>query len=509
MKAPLVIAPDGACFLGRNLLHPADDPLAAAKADLERLLQRARGNDTVVLVGSGLGWHARAVLDHEPRPRLVIYEESPERLALMRCLGPGLSEFDLARTAGELTEILAQRLVYDQPGKAALFCPQAYKTDDSEMHALAGKLLNQTLERSHVNQRTTSRKGGLWLRNLAANFRQVLNIPDITLLEGVFEGMPACVVGAGPSLDQSLAGLKSLGHKALLLGAASAMIPLASVDRSLDLAVALEGSDESRQFAGKNMEQTVLAAASTSHANHFERWPGPISIFHLQPWLTWLAGLGQVLPTGGHATSAAFTLAVLLGCDPIILVAQDLAYTGGRIHASNRPGGEDEQRPEMLAVPAIGGGTTQTSQVMQSYLGWYSEAAQYLSHSQPQRRFLNCTAAGASIKGFMEVDLLEVVSGLPDLDEETGLLSQAVPRLPLASAEVTFRRLSRLGKELENALALVEREGPGAMSQAPDSSGLLAQIRENAEPGWGMGEYRERLLSLCRVLTEMRDGCHG
>jgi hypothetical protein len=448
-------------------------------------------------------------LEHQPRPRLVLYEERPERLAHMRCLGPVLPEFDLAQTAGELTEILAQRLIYDKPGKAALFCPPAYKTAEPEMYDKVRSLVDQTLERSHVNQRTTSKKAGLWMRNLAANFYQVFKIPDITLLAGVFEGMPACVVGAGPSLDQSLEGIKGLGNKSLLLGAASAMIPLASVGRSLDLAVALEGSDESRQFAGVNMEQTVLAAASTGHYNHFKRWPGPMTLFHLQSWIAWLAGLGQVLPTGGHATSAAFTLAVLLGCDPIILVGQDLAYTGGRIHASNRPGGEDEERPEMFSVPAIGGGNTQTSQVMHSYLGWYTEAAQYLSQIEPQRRFLNCTAQGAAIQGFEEANLYQVAAGLPDLGEDTGLLRKAVPRLPVASAAVSLKRLTKVQKELENALHLLQEQGPGSLGQLPDSSGVLAQIRDNAQPGWGEGEYLKTMDSLCLVLKEIREGFHG
>jgi hypothetical protein len=132
-----------------------------------------------------------------------------------------------------------------------------------------------------------------------------------------------------------------------------------------------------------------------------------------------------------------------------------------------------------------------------------------LSQIEPQRRFLNCTAQGAAIQGFEEANLYQVAAGMPDLGEDTGLLRKAVPRLPVASAAVSLKRLTKVQKELENALHLLQEQGPGSLGQLPDSSGVLAQIRDNAQPGWGEGEYLKTMDSLCLVLKEIREGFHG
>ena len=46
-----------------------------------------------------------------------------------------------------------------------------------------------------------------------------------------------------------------------------------------------------------------------------------------------LTGCGG-LPMSGSVSTVAFGLARLLGCSPIVLVGQDLAYSGGRTHAA-------------------------------------------------------------------------------------------------------------------------------------------------------------------------------
>ncbi|MBW2322815.1 MAG: DUF115 domain-containing protein, partial [Deltaproteobacteria bacterium] len=107
--------------------------------------------------------------------------------------------------------------------------------------------------------------------------------------------------------------LAGVTDRALVLAAASALKPLASVGTSPHITFALEAKDESRQFEGIDHAKTLLAAASTSHPNHFLKWLGPQSLFHLWPWMAMLSGLGKALPSGGHVTSAAFSLRLFSG----------------------------------------------------------------------------------------------------------------------------------------------------------------------------------------------------
>ncbi|MBU2613754.1 DUF115 domain-containing protein, partial [Patescibacteria group bacterium] len=275
---------------------------------MSKILATARSQDTLVLAGSGLGWHAKAALAKPSGPRIVVYETDARRIALARSLGPDLTGANIIMNDADLTELLAGRLVYDQqgdePGRVAVFAPEAYREAEPELGAQAKKIVQQVLSRSRINYKTRTQNQLEWLNNLRVNFKHILECPDLTRLVNAFKGVPALVLGAGPSLDSSLNELSGFKGKAILLGAASVIGPLASLGMAPDVAVALEAKDESRQFNDADYARTWLAAATSGHPNHFIEWPGKKALFNLQPWAAKLSGGGMALPNGGHATSA-------------------------------------------------------------------------------------------------------------------------------------------------------------------------------------------------------------
>jgi hypothetical protein len=500
----------GDCLLGGRLLHPGVDPLAAAGRELAKLLERAGPEDLLVLAGSGLGWHARAALDKTQGPQVVVYEPHAERRALMAALGPRLAEAEIASDNEALAEALGKRLLYEaKGGRVALFSPPAYGQGAPEVEAAARDILERTRSRAYVDHQTRQSHNRDWLGHLVSNIKQMLEIADATLLAGVLEGSPAVVVGAGPSLDASLADLAAAQGKALIFAAASALGPLAKAGIVPHLAFALEASDESRQFAGANPLRTILAAASSGHPHHFTRWAGPRAVFHLQPWLAGLAGQGHCLPTGGHATSAAFSLALLWGCDPVILVGQDLAYSGGRIHAQHRPGGEDESRPSTTHVPAIGGGEVETSHIMLSYITWYQEAAGFLRARHPERRVVNATAQGARLPGFEHAPLGPSLAALDSLSIDFDVLAGAMARLPHAAAGLLGGRLAQARADLRHTQRVLAEAGwQAAWDAAPADSAARAALQELG-PGAGPDRAAEHLTIYMEALSAMAEGLHA
>jgi hypothetical protein len=489
--------------LGDSLLHPGRGALSAAVGELDRLLASAGPEDTLVVCGAGLGWHAKAAA--RGPASVVVYEPDARRRAMMSCLGPPLGGAELAADDNALVEALAGRLVYsgeEKPGRVAVYAPPAYRRAEPEMVERAGRLVREAMSRAQSDRQTRRRLSGRWLANLTHNFQQVVKIPDATATQGILRGTPAVVVGAGPSLDQSLDHMRQAYGRAVVLAAASALGPLAAAGVSPLAAVALEAQDESRQFEQARQNQTWLLAATSGHPRHFTEWKGPKALFHLQEWAASLAGAPTALPTGGHATSAAFSLAVLWGCDPIILVGQDLAYTGGRIHASGRPGGEDESRPETRQVEALGGGKVETSAVMHSYIGWYQETAAYLAGRPRTVRVINATAQGARLEGFEHLSLeqtleeLPVERALPDL----GALRQA--RLP--RAEAVSQRCLAAAVEARQAQAAAQSQGLAA-ARARAGGPAAAMLRDADGP-----EAAERALAeLARALRRMAEAVYA
>ncbi len=509
MSAELVITSEGACLLGGALLHPPQDPLEAARRELAGLLRGAGPEDTLVLAGAGLGWHARAALEHPQGPAVVVFEPDPERRAWLRSLGPSLAGADIVTDIDSLVQILSQRLVYGRSERVAVFAPPAYQEADPELVARVRQVVDQLLSRAQTNRLTQQQKRRVWLDNLADNFKYVLELPDVTQLAGVFQGVPAVVIGAGPSLDQSLAELVGVGRCSLLLAAASALGPMSGVGLAPHFALALEGGDESRQFGSGPWPQTMLLAASSSHPNHFQRWLEYKGLFHLQKWIVNLVGRGVVLPSGGHSTSAAFALAVLWGCDPIVLVGQDLAYTGGRIHASGRPGGEDEPQAATLEVPAVGGGTVQTSPVMQGYISWYQEAAAYLRTLAQPPRVINATRAGALLAGFEHRTLSQALDGLPELDMDFERVLETLARLPRPAGAELVQRLLEAKARVRRVARVCQEQGLEAARAAAGVDTPAAEALASLPPEAGPEPAKAELDYMSSILQAMAEGLYA
>lgn len=490
-------------------MHPPSNALGAAWLELTGILEGADSHDTLVLAGSGLGWHAKAVLAKHSGPQVVVYETDVNRIALARSLGPDLTGVKIVGTDEELIEVLAERLVYggggERPGRVAVYSPEAYRIAQPDLADRAKSIVKQIVSRSRIDYQTRASKRLEWLGNLQTNFKYALQCADLTRLVNAFKGLPALVIGAGPSLDASLAALARADKKALLLGAASSIGPMAHFDMAPHLAVALEAKDESRQFSSADIDITSLAAATSGHHNHFSKWTGTKALIHLQPWVAKLSGGGLGLPNGGHATSAAFSLAVLWGCDPIILLGQDLAYSGGKIHASNRPGGEDEKRPDSLDVPAIGGGLTKTSDVFMSYINWYQETAAYLARSCRGRKVINATAEGAHLSGFEHMPLEDAFKLLPKTSVIPTDLNEHIDKIIIPGVSELVQNLTGARVHLRQCMAELERGGVRAAKSAAGSNTAASAALEFIRPDAEIEEAAARLQEMSQALRAMAE----
>ncbi len=453
---------NGDWMLGQMLLHPARDPKAAAAQDLAGLLSKARPEDLVVLAGLGLGWHAVAIHEAPNRPHVVAYEPDTAIGRQQVATGPDLSWLNVAGDPHRLTELIAERVVYAGTSRVAVFSPPAYRNTLPSLANHVRELVAGVVDRGRSDSLTRRTHGLRWASLAAENIEFVLRTPDAVSLPGSFKGLPAFIVGAGPSLSQSLDDLAKVQDKGLILCAASALGPLASVGVAPHCAVALEAKDESRQFVGTNLEAITLIAASNSHGNHFKKWPGPLAHAHLLPWLAQLCG-GAAVPNGGHASSLAFTLAYVWGCDPIVLVGQDLAYTGGKVHAEGRPGGEEDGVQGQLTTAAIGGGIVRTSPTFHSYINWYQESASYVARGGAGVRLINASSAGALIPGFRHMPLHEATAGMAEIAMTRQRFNEILAEGRMVERHALAGNLGAARQQLRAAIANAGGKDAGAL----------------------------------------------
>jgi len=323
----------------------------------------------------------------------------------------------------------------------------------------------------------------------------LLNLPATAFCAGVaglfgrFSGVPAFIVGAGPSLNKNghlLAGVRGCG---LVLACDTALRPLLRAGVAPDVVMSIDGSDLNyKNFAGVDAPGTTLVAEPMTFHRIVAEYRGPLLIASfggpVMDWVEGFCGKKGELKSGGSVSTAAFHLAHRLGCNPIVFVGQDLSYPGGDTYARGTFYADEGyrsplSRQDMVEVPAVGGGTVLTPRFMKCFISWFEEAIPALKRSTPDLEVIDATEGGARIAGTSLAPLGDV------LDEYCRAGRSG--------------RAGRAGRAVDFA-AVVDDLVAGY--RPPELGGFLRDLGR-------AGERLSRVQRACRRGLHLIDGCRG
>ncbi len=211
---------------------------------------------------------------------------------------------------------------------------------------------------------TARRAGKMIFSNAMENLPSLFAGPDLGSLRGMFDGYPAVCVAAGPSLDKDIAFLKTIGNRALILCADSAVhalvgagiIPHVVVTTDMNpinfeklrtdlyplrdtiLVFSIEANPECVGAFLSN--KRIAVTAQNALLNH---WFGP-------EW-----GLDWKLPAMTSVSHTTLFTAAALGADPVVMVGMDFAYSSGKSHASGSVFRYGENKNAMISVEGVRG----------------------------------------------------------------------------------------------------------------------------------------------------------
>ena len=177
------------------------------------------------------------------------------------------------------------------------------------------------------------------IENMLSNLDEIINNPGINLLKNKFKGKPGIVASTGPSLDKNVHLLKTVGEKALIVSPEASLAPLLKEGVKPHIITSLERTipvvDLVRDFDPEVVNDIYLAACPVVDREVFQQYNGPKIIVYRDfdhfRWLNLDKGILDIKVTAGNM---AFKVCEYLGCDPIILIGQDLAHTRtGKTHA--------------------------------------------------------------------------------------------------------------------------------------------------------------------------------
>ncbi len=516
----------------------------------------------IVVFGLGLGETARALraLTNEP---IIVFEPDAGVLRQVLELGPtDLSDFDIVCTTHDLTQIWPT--IFGQRRQALVVSTPGYEDTFPDSAADLRAAVAELVQRCRVNNETHRLRARDWIEDVLANVELLCEHPGFLALGGKYRGVPAFIVGAGPSLGKNGHHLVQAQKKGLVFALNSSARALDKLGVEPQVVACMESIDVSHLLADVSyLKRSIRAFSLSAHPNNLRVGEGPLlalweGISQLSLPLFQLTGYAG-LAVSGSVSTLVFALAQRLGCSPIVFVGQDLAYTGGRAYAAGTPyensrversadgrniklnwcdtlrathrlegGALQESEPLNETVAWGGNGHVLSSVAFSSVRGWLESAAIVLNRESPETRLVNATEGGSRILGFEELTLEALLSTLPDRDitpesivanahAEAKALSRAhIAEWAEKQAELaatvrhTARRIRRLS---QTALTAAKRGDPSVTTRLSrlDAAELELRKRVAAAPlldAWSWADVHNLMEGQTEVTRDTHDNAY-
>lgn len=479
---------------GREIrIHSMYDPVMEAERSAEAFNPGRAG--IIVVCGLGLGYHVDALIARFPGSLIIAVEKDGEVLGLARAVnGTLLSSIHTVQSPGDLDSIFEELDLTAFTGTAIYYHRPSYTlhkdfydTIISEIGHYISSKLSDLLTRFEFEEK--------WIENIFSNIYAFSTSAPVKSLFGKFSGFPGIIVSAGPSLKNNVALLRSAKDRALIVCVDTALKILLSHGIHPHIVMTLDAQKHSvKHFLGIPDTDAVLLADMVSYPKILRTYRGRTMISttakyysgrdgvmkrEATPAIEWIEAFAQPvgdIQSGGSVATNVFDLLLNLGCGPIILVGQDLAYTGREIHCSGThhnegwvPGinrfttldGINQgviRKRKIKRIEAFGGGGTVISDyVFDLYRGWFEDSAHKVSVE-----VINATEGGARIRNTREASLNEVIGDMPLQDATpAAIITKAVTDVRNASAEKLLPAISQAVKELLELQQTAEKENTG------------------------------------------------
>jgi hypothetical protein len=251
------------------------------------------------------------------------------------------------------------------------------------------------------------------IENTFLNINEIINNPGIKDLKDVFKNKPGIVVATGPSLSKNIELLRGLENKAVICAADASVRVMKKHGLKPHLVTSLERVIETvNLFDGltkDDVDNVYLAACPVIRPEGYAAFPGKrIIVYRNFATFKWIDIDKGILDIGPSSGNMAFKVLEYIGCNPIILIGQDLAFgEDGTTHAKGSTFGEVEEYYTKERVYEVEGNISpriKTSATWYQFLKYYEKDVAGF-----QGTVINATEGGAKIPGTQIMTFKEAI----------------------------------------------------------------------------------------------------
>lgn len=420
-------------FLNNKLyFHSKYSPQEDAKLYIQK--SYCSNCDLIFLIGLGFGYHAKELLKViNDNQKIIIIETD------INIFYAALNNVDLCEIFSDTRvffHIYQNDYLYRQFIENILDSVNCFFNKESILTLITNqymqvyktiienitKLTNDTIIHLQIIRNTIIDLSRVWLKNYINNMMYLKHSISIENFFCKFQGIPAYIISAGPSLNKNILELKKVNNKGIIFSGYTALKALLDNDIVPNFVVALDG----RQLNYETQEQLnntfdiPLIYSPLVDSRLLKKHKG-IKINYVISYDNYSKYINDRLNTSYKSIYAAGTIAAtiidiayLMGCNPIVLVGQDLAFTNNKRHAhgTNYDNCIEQEniiikKQNFVNTKDIYGQTVKTNYVFMQYKKGIED---YIYSKKYDCKFIDSTEGGAYIEGTSIIKLSEIIS---------------------------------------------------------------------------------------------------
>lgn len=274
------------------------------------------------------------------------------------------------------------------------------------------KILQNTIYDILATKNTSERYSKVWFQCYLENMKHIVNSTPVSFLKDVLKSVPAIIVSAGPSLKNNIKYLKEVEDKFVIISGGRTLKPLLEIGVKPDFICILDSAEISYKLVEYYIGTDVpLVYYELTNYKILDNHKGKKIIVTSDYNVNDVMGIeiGDI-PRGGSVAHLCLGLAIELGCNPIMFIGQDFAYTGEKLHAEITEMKTGDNKLELdntdIYVDDVYGEKVRTSIIFDLY----RKAMKDIISNHTGRLYINCTEGGAHIEGTEVMPLKNAIS---------------------------------------------------------------------------------------------------
>lgn len=359
----------------------------------------------------------------------------------------GISSETFSMTVGEWLQI------FNKDTNRFLALPKYIEIFHDEYEQFKHELID-LYEKLYIVTNTAVDSGKRIVKNDINNMKFLPGCRCATELTGKFpEDMPAIVVSAGPSLKKNIDLLKEAKGKALIFVVDTALPKVEAVGVTPDMIISIDGAKSVNHFKVPDVDSLPFFVDMDSNTEVLEYVNSKNLFFFTSDSVIWDDLFKKVgseivsVETGGSVATAAIANLIAWGFKTIILIGQDLTFTGNRMHEGEDEIEFDPKDERYTFVKDINGVDTIIRKDYYIYLKWIEEMAyrfQYIN-------FIDATEGGSVKKNLQQMTLREAIDTYCKRDYDISSILESVPRLFVGEdIHYVLDALEKMKKDFKN-----------------------------------------------------------